>query len=95
MDQTASQPISTAPTASTGTTEFSVRRQDLLKELSELHKIVQRKSTVPILGNVLVQATGNLLALTATDLDLSLRTSCPVKIVKPGAFTIPARKLYD
>src|SRR5260370_7246602 len=68
------QQILSAPTPTTpaaGTTEFTVRQQDLLKELSELHKIVQRKSTVPILGNILVQATGGLLVLTATDLDLS------------------------
>src|SRR5260370_40463330 len=85
----------TPTTAATGTTEFSVRRHDLLKELSELHRIVQRKSTVPILGNVLVQATGNLLALTATDLDLSLRTVCSARIKREGLCTVPAHKLYE
>ena len=91
--QILSAPTPTTP--ATGTTEFSVRRQDLLKELSELHKIVQRKSTVPILGNILVQATGNLLALTATDLDLSLRTVCQARVKKEGLCTVPAHKLYE
>jgi len=91
--QILSAPTPTTP--ATGTTEFSVRRQDLLKELSELHKIVQRKSTVPILGNILVQATGNLLALTATDLDLSLRTVCQARVKNEGLCTVPAHKLYE
>src|SRR5260370_40213761 len=76
--QSLSPPTPTTP--ATGTTEFTFRQQDLLKELSELHKIVQRKTTVPILCNILVQATGDLLALTATDLDLRLRTVSPAQI---------------
>ncbi len=98
MEQSATQPAisaatSAAPAASA--TEFIVSRQDLLKELSELYKVVQRKATVPILVNILVHATGNVLALTATDLDLSLRTVCPARVKKEGSCTIPAHKLYE
>src|SRR5579859_7474281 len=96
MEQTGTHAVLTSPsTPMTGVTEFTVTKQDLLKELSELQKVVQRKSTVPILVNILVQATGNLLALTATDLDLSLRTTCPARVKREGSCTIPAHKLHD
>jgi DNA polymerase-3 subunit beta len=57
--------------------------------------VVERKTTIPILSNYLFEAAGDKLSLTATDLDLSLRTSCVAKVKKEGACTIPARKLYD
>jgi len=98
MEQSATQPAISAATPAApaaSATEFVVSRQDLLKELSELYKVVQRKATVPILVNILVQATGNVLALTATDLDLSLRTVCPARVKKEGSCTIPAHKLYE
>src|SRR5207247_9382273 len=56
---------------------------------------VERKTTIPILSNYLFEAAGDKLSLTATDLDLSLRTACTAKVKKEGACTIPARKLYD
>ena len=57
--------------------------------------MVERKTTIPILSNYLFEAAGDKLSLTATDLDLSLRTSCNAKVKKEGSCTIPARKLYD
>jgi DNA polymerase-3 subunit beta len=57
--------------------------------------VVERKTTIPILSNYLFEAAGDKLSLTATDLDLSLRTSCVAKVKKEGACTIPARKLHD
>ena len=104
MTQTGSQttiaseapPSTQAGQAATNeTAEFAVSREDLLEEIAQLQGAVDRKSTIPILNNILMQVNGQALQLTATDLDLSLRTSCPVKLVKPGAFTIPSRKLYD
>jgi DNA polymerase-3 subunit beta len=80
---------------SSGSAELVLTRQDLLEELARLQDVVSRKTTVPILSNVLMQADGQVLLLTATDLDVSLRTSCPARVKKPGAFTMPARKLYD
>ncbi|HEX4489065.1 MAG TPA: DNA polymerase III subunit beta, partial [Terriglobales bacterium] len=50
---------------------------------------------IPILSNYLFEAAGDKLSLTATDLDLSLRTSCSAKVKKEGSCTIPARKLHD
>src|SRR5438270_12572174 len=75
--------------------EISVSKQDLLKELTATQGVVERKTTIPILSNFLFEAAGEKLAITATDLDLSLRTSCPAKVKKDGSCTIPARKLYD
>jgi len=57
--------------------------------------VVERKTTIPILSNYLFEAAGDRLSLTATDLDLSLRTSCNAKVKKDGSCTIPARKLHD
>src|SRR6478735_3136995 len=79
-----------------GTTmEISVSKNDLLKELTATQGVVERKTTIPILSNFLFEASGDKLSITATDLDLSLRTSCPAKVKKEGSCTIPARKLYD
>src|SRR5450432_2811264 len=83
------------------TMEISVSRQDLLRELSATQSVVERKTTIPILSNFLLEATQgegdgqDRLTITATDLDQSIRTSCTAKVKKPGACTIPARKLFD
>jgi DNA polymerase III subunit beta len=83
--------------SATGTTtmEITVGKMELLRELSATQGVVERKTTIPILSNYLFEAAGDRLALTATDLDLSLRTSCSAKVRKEGSCTIPARKLYD
>jgi DNA polymerase III subunit beta len=56
---------------------------------------VERKTTIPILSNFLFEASGDRLSITATDLDLSLRTAASAKVKKEGSCTVPARKLYD
>jgi DNA polymerase-3 subunit beta len=75
--------------------EFSVKKFDLLQELSLTQGVVERKTTIPILGNILCEASGNHITLTATDLELSIRTSCEAKVKKEGAGTIPAKKLLE
>jgi DNA polymerase-3 subunit beta len=75
--------------------EISVSRQDLVKELTATQSVVERKTTIPILSNFLIEAEGDRLNITATDLDQAIRTSVEVKVKKPGSCTIPARKLYD
>src|ERR1700687_6014290 len=75
--------------------EFSVKKFDLLQELSLTQGVVERKTTIPILGNILCEASGNKATLTATDLELSIRTSCEAKIKKEGSGTIPAKKLLE
>ena len=90
----------TVPTAATtepatGNLEITVSRAELLRELTAAQSVVERKTTIPILSNFLFEAADGTLTITATDLDQSLRTSCAAKVKKPGACTIPARKLYD
>ena len=75
--------------------EITVSKFELLRELTATQGVVERKTTIPILSNYLFEAAGDKLSLTATDLDLSLRTSCNAKVKKEGACTIPARKLHD
>src|SRR5580658_9739885 len=75
--------------------EFSVKKFDLLEELDLTQGVVERKTTIPILSNLLCEAKGNRLSITATDLELSIRTSCEAKVKKEGSGTIPAKKLLD
>lgn len=75
--------------------EFSVKKFDLLQELELTQGVVERKTTIPILSNLLCEAKGSRLYITATDLELSIRTSCEAKVKKEGAGTIPAKKLHD
>jgi DNA polymerase III subunit beta len=83
------------PTTGTSTMEITVSKFELLKELTATQGVVERKTTIPILSNYLFEAAADRLSLTATDLDLSLRTSCNAKVKKEGSCTIPARKLHD
>ncbi len=75
--------------------EFTVSKEHLVRELSLSQGVVEKKTTIPILSNVLLEAHGDRLFLTATDLELGLRTSCPARVKKEGSGTIPARKLLD
>jgi DNA polymerase-3 subunit beta len=75
--------------------EITISKFELLRELTATQGVVERKTTIPILSNYLFEAAADKLQLTATDLDLSLRTACNAKVKKEGACTIPARKLYD
>jgi DNA polymerase III subunit beta len=84
-----------ASAAGTATMEITVSKFELLRELTATQGVVERKTTIPILSNYLFEAAGDKLSLTATDLDLSLRTACAAKVKKEGSCTIPARKLHD
>lgn len=95
MTDTTATRVSEAPEVKGGAMEITVSKFELLKELTATQGVVERKTTIPILSNFLFEAAGDRLALTATDLDLSLRTSCNAKVKKEGACTIPARKLFD
>jgi DNA polymerase-3 subunit beta len=75
--------------------EFTVSKSDLVRELSLSQGVVEKKTTIPILSNVLLEAAGDRITLTATDLELGIRCSCPARVKKEGAGTVPARKLLD
>jgi len=88
-------PVEVASATATATMEITVSKFELLRELTATQGVVERKTTIPILSNYLFEAAADKLVLTATDLDLSLRTACNAKVKKEGSCTIPARKLYD
>lgn len=76
--------------------DLSVRKADLLRELQLFQGIVERKNTIPILANVLIEASNDSdVQLLATDLEVGLRSRCPASVAKGGALTIPAKKLYE
>lgn len=75
--------------------EFTVSKADLVRELSLSQGVVEKKTTIPILSNVLLEAKDDRITLTATDLELGIRCSFPAKVKKEGSGTIPARKLLD
>lgn len=75
--------------------ELAIRKTDLLRELQLLQGIVERKNTIPILANVLMEADGESVQLLATDLEVGLRSKCPASVTKGGALTLPAKKLYE
>lgn len=75
--------------------EFSVSKSDLVKELGLTQGVVEKKTTIPILSNILVETDHDQVWLTATDLELGIRCACPARIKKEGAGTIPARRLLD
>lgn len=75
--------------------EIIVRKNDLVKELHLVQGIVERKNSIPILSNVLAEARGGEVRISATDLDVSLRSGCPAQVVREGAITLAAKKLYE
>src|SRR5262245_26655203 len=75
--------------------ELVVRKNDLLRELQLFQGIVERKNTIPILANVLMDAAGEEVRFLATDLEVALRSHCGASVVKPGSVTLPAKKLYE
>ncbi|HKA21270.1 MAG TPA: DNA polymerase III subunit beta [Blastocatellia bacterium] len=75
---------------------FSVGKNVLLRELNLLQGIVEKKSTIPILSNVLIETVNDsTISLVATDLDVSLQTECAAESAKPGSMVLQARKLFE
>jgi DNA polymerase-3 subunit beta len=75
--------------------ELVARKADLVRELQFFQQIVERKNTIPILANVLIEGSGNAMTLLATDLEVALRSTCEAAVNKPGSVTLPAKKLYE
>src|ERR1700685_926508 len=75
--------------------EFSVSKSDLVRELGLTQGVVEKKTTIPILSNILVETDQDQVWLPATDLELGIRCACPARVKKEGAGTIPARRLLD
>lgn len=75
--------------------QFIAARDEILKELSLVQGIVERKNTIPILANVLMDARGSRVELTATDLDVGVRTSFKASVREEGALTLSAKKVFE
>ncbi|HEY5817019.1 MAG TPA: DNA polymerase III subunit beta [Mesorhizobium sp.] len=72
-----------------------IERSNLLKSLNHVHRVVERRNTIPILSNVLLSAEGASVELKATDLDLEITEATPATVERAGATTVPAHLLYD
>jgi DNA polymerase-3 subunit beta len=75
--------------------DFVTTKENLLKELEVMQGIVEKKSTIPILSNIVIDAQKDRLELLATDLEVGIRTTCEAKVTKPGSVALSARRLYD
>jgi DNA polymerase-3 subunit beta len=75
--------------------KLTIERSALLKALSHVQSVVERRTTIPILSNVLLGAEAGSLALSATDMDLEIVERVPTRIERDGRTTAPAHTLYD
>jgi DNA polymerase-3 subunit beta len=75
--------------------KFTVTRNSLLNELNLVQGVIEKKSTIPILSNILLEASGEHLDIAATDLDVTIRCGCPASVLAEGTTTIAARRLFD
>ncbi len=75
--------------------KFTAERAALLKPLQAVIGVVERRQTMPILSNVLLRASDDVLAVTGTDLEVELVAEGAVDVADPGEITIPGRKLHD
>ncbi len=76
--------------------ELTISKRDFLRGLSRTHAVADRKSSMPMLSNVLLTSQGNeSLRLAATDLYLGVTALAPAKIGKPGSVAVAARTLFD
>jgi DNA polymerase III subunit beta len=75
--------------------KVTVERVELLKSLSHVHRVVERRNTIPILNNVLVRAETAKLAFKATDLDLEVVETIAAEVAPGGVTTVPAHMFYE
>jgi len=75
--------------------KFTISREALLKPLQVVSGVVEKRQTLPVLSNILVEATENRLKLTGTDLEVELLAGVEIEGAAPGEVTLPARKFMD
>ncbi len=75
--------------------KVTVERAQLLKAMGRVQGVVERKNTIPILANVLIEAEGDRISLRATDLDLEVIEDVPAMVEQAGTTTVPAHLLHD
>lgn len=75
--------------------QFKIDQNILIKSLSHIQGVVERRNTIPILSNVKIVAKDNIVELTATDMDLALTENLPATVSVPGSITVPAHTFHD
>src|ERR1700686_1443731 len=75
--------------------KVTVERAELLKSLGHVHRVVERRNTIPILANVLIKAERGKLSMKATDLDLEVIDSVAAEVSPGGSTTVPAHMFYE
>lgn len=75
--------------------KVTIERNSLLKTLGHVQSVVERRNTIPILSNVMMEADGDTVAMTATDLDIAIVEKTPAVVIQSGSTTVPAHTLFD
>ena len=75
--------------------KFSIDREDILQELQLFQGIVEKRNTMPILANILVNASDNKVDLTGTDLEVGLKSNFNAEVTEEGSLTVSGKKLYE
>src|SRR6266508_891383 len=78
-----------------GGMEFRIDKDTFLKALQKVQEIVERRKPMPILVNVLIEASPERIHITATDLEVGMRSSYPTEVVREGKITVSAKKIYE
>lgn len=74
---------------------IKAKTSDLLKEIQLVYGVIERKATIPILSNILMEAKKDKIYLTATDIEVTLKSQCDADIKADGSVTVPGQKLFD
>src|SRR4051812_31581439 len=75
--------------------QFVIERIHLLKSLGHVQSVVEKRGTIAVLSNVKIDAKGDTVSFTATDMDLAIVEKCPATVSKQGSLTVPAHTFYD
>ena len=75
--------------------KFSIERGTLLKAVGQAQSVVERRNTIPILANVLIEADANSVSFRATDLDIEVVDKTVAQVERPGATTVSAVTLHE
>lgn len=75
--------------------EFKIGKESFTKALQRIQGIVEKRNTMPILSNALLEVQDDTLYITATDLEVGMRSSYPTKMIREGKITVSAKKLYE
>lgn len=74
---------------------FKIKKEDLIKTLQRVQGIVEKKNTMPVLANVLIEAKDNKINILATDLEIFIKDSVAAEVIEEGTVTVNAKKLYE